>query len=149
MSTSTLYNTLKAATDEFFASLNVDSARLRACRTSDYHRSYGHNLHVSGRPEYQRGLNLDELLSHMQEAVPLFEAADGEITDLFVDESRKSVVMRTSILLTTKGTAEVVENDMVWFLVMNESGTKVRMAKEFGDSVASDRLKHLFESVKK
>lgn len=156
MSTSTLYNTLKATAKEFIDSMDVnpstfsfDRTRVLACRTSDYQQSYGHNLFVSGKPDYQRGLDIDQLISHLDEAVPLFEAVGGEVTDIYVDESRKSVVARTSIVLTPKGMSETVENDIVWFLEMDESGKKVRKAKEFMDSVAPERLNELFQSEKK
>ena len=39
---------------------------------------------------------------------------------------------------------DIVENDIVWFLEMDESGTKVRRAKEFMDSAAPKRLKELW-----
>jgi hypothetical protein len=156
MSTSTLYNRLKASAEEFVLSMDVkpstfsfDRARVLACRTSDFQQSYGHNLFISGKPNYQRGLDVDQLMSHLEEAVPRFEAVKGEVTDIYVDEPRKSVVVRSSIILKPKGMSETVENDIVWFLEMNESGEKVRKAKEFMDSVAPERLNELFQSAKK
>ena len=133
------------------STLSVDRARVLACRTSDCQQSYGHNLFISLQPadsDYRRGLNIDQLMRHLNEAVPLFEVVKGQVADTYVDESKKSVVVRSSIFLTPKGSNEVVENDIAWFLVMDELGKKVRKAMEFMDSAAPVRLEELFESVK-
>lgn len=84
---------------------------------------------------------------HLSSMVPHLESVRIEVTDVFIEEPRKSVVVRSSIFMKAKRVEETVENDIVWFLEMDETVQKVRRAKEFTDGEASARLGELIRGV--
>lgn len=155
MSTSSLYNSLKATATEFVHSTDMDSSthnlntdRILAIRTSDFQQSWGHNLFISSEPGLQGSHGTEKFMTHLATMVPHLDFVRTKVTDTFVDELRKSIVVRSSFLIKAKGVEETVKNDIVWFLEMDESGRKIRRAKEFIDSVASARLGELIRGVK-
>jgi hypothetical protein len=86
--------------------------------TSEFLQSWGHNLFISSKPGCQGSLDIDHLISHLAEMVPQYESVRTEITDVYVDEPRKSVIARSSFFLKAKGVSETVENVRLHLLLL-------------------------------
>lgn len=82
---------------------------------------------------------------------PHLESWDIKITDVMVDETRQMACVRASYFMEAKGIGEQekVENDLIWWLQMEEDGKKVEKAVEFIDGVASMKLMEVMKSMKK
>ena len=77
----------------------------------------------------------------METAIPLMERWDVTVTDVIVDVEKRKTVVRSSYWMQAKGEGKkVVEDDIVWFLNMDDDGGKVRMAVEFKDALADQKF---------
>ena len=135
VSASPLYKTLHATGLEFVRSQNKDDAqpsrmsidRIRAIRSSEnFEHSWGHDYFVNTAPHLQGTLDIDGFVAHLNKMCPFLESWDTNITDVMVDEQQKRVVLRASYYMLVKGAEAPVENDLVWFLTMDEEGRKVK-----------------------
>ena len=146
-----LYRTLFATAYEFVHShdqdrdqpsrLNLD--RVRAIRTTNHTHRFGHNFFVSFQPTFQSAHSLDQFIAHISTILPKLETWDTYITDIVVDETKKMCVVRASYFMKPSAADEPVENDLVWWLWMDEGGRKVEKAMEFIDPTAAGRIKEL------
>lgn len=129
-----------------------DAKHILSLRTPDCITSFGHRFFASGNPMTSRALSNDEFLANMGRMTPFLADWSAEVHDVLVDESRRSAVVRMSFHMTVKGANgaanETVENDMVWFLEMDESGQKVRRAVEYLDAAATGRIGALVAKVR-
>lgn len=80
----------------------------------------------------------------------MLESWDTTVTDVCVDEARRSVVVRARYGMRVKGAEVEVQNDIVWWLWMaeDEGVVKVERSVEFVDGVASGRLKEVMGEMK-
>lgn len=78
----------------------------------------------------------------MQKMIPLLESWHTDVSDVVVDEAKKMVIVRASYWMKIKGEAHV-ENDLIWWLCMDESGEKVKRGIEFLDAEATGRIAEL------
>lgn len=149
---SQLYTTLHATALAFIAAQTQDtnySSRMnfdhiRALVTPDFTHSFGHNYATSLSPPLQGMFTFDEFVSHLASMLPKLESWETTVTDVLVDEVKRTVVLRVSFMMAPKGgKGEVVENDLVWVLRMDEQGEKVRESTEFVDGVAAGRIREL------
>ncbi|KAF3917639.1 hypothetical protein AA313_de0206783 [Arthrobotrys entomopaga] len=175
-SASPLYRTIHHTCIEFLSSMSQDPSSptlinaddIRAVRTHDFQHSWGHRYAVSLHPqEYGTPVTLDEMVTHLEAAAPLFKRWDVEIEDVVVDEVRRKAVVRSTYKMQAKGASstkeesegeegegekegdgegevevkEVVENDMVWMLQLDEGGERVERAVEFKDYKADEKFK--------
>lgn len=148
---SSLYKTLFATATEFIRSQDRDDAqptrmnqnRVRAIRTSNHQHSFGHNYLVSTKPPFQGTLNADEFLAHVNGMLPKLDTWDTHITDIVVDETRKMCIVRASYYMKPLGADEPVENDLVWWLWMEDGGRRVEKAVEFVDAAATVKIREL------
>ena len=74
--------------------------------------------------------------------LPLLESWRTDVSDILVDESRKMAIVRTSYWMKAKA-ADAIENDMLWWLWMDESGETVERSMEFVDVEATKKIAHL------
>jgi hypothetical protein len=125
--------------DEYDGSPDADTTQIRAVRTQDYTHSWGHNYFVSTKPPMQGKLDLDGFLTHMQKMLPRLDSVHTYVSDVTVDEAKKTVVVRASYWMKVQGT-EAVENDLIWWLWMDESGDKVKRSVELLDAEATRRI---------
>jgi len=56
-------------------------------------------------------------MSHLAKMVPQYKSVRTEITDVYIDELRKSVIVRSSFFLKAKGVSETVENVRLYLLL--------------------------------
>ncbi|KAF1976335.1 hypothetical protein BU23DRAFT_456237 [Bimuria novae-zelandiae CBS 107.79] len=150
-SASELYKILFATAVEFIRSqdqdLNQPSRmnfdRVRAIRTSDHRHHFGHNYCVSTKPLFQGARSVEDFLAHLNAMLPKIDTWDTDITDIAVDEPRKMCVVRASYFMKPFEVNEPVENDLVWWLWMEDGGKKVKKAMEFIDPMATGRIREL------
>ncbi|KAF2259875.1 hypothetical protein CC78DRAFT_591024 [Lojkania enalia] len=146
---SEFYNGLYATAVEFVHSSDqepmaptcINHDRIRAIRsTSGFEHSWGHNYLVSIKPQLSGILDTEGFIRHMGTMTPLLESWDTIITDIFIDETKKTAVVRGSYYMVAKSAPEPIENDLVWFLTFEQDGKRVRKSIEFIDGVASQQL---------
>ncbi|KAF2704277.1 hypothetical protein K504DRAFT_495012 [Pleomassaria siparia CBS 279.74] len=150
---SPLYKTMHATAIEFIESQTLDptqptrmsTSRIRAIRSPNFTHSWGHNYHVSITPPLRGTLSVDDFIAHLESMTPRLESWDTIITDMIVDEAKLSVVVRASYHMHAKGAEEKVENDLVWFLDMEQGGKRVQKGMEFIDAMAGARLRELMQ----
>lgn len=146
---STFYKTLHATTIEFIHSLDKDDNtpdgmnidRIKKIRSSiGFEHSWGHNYLVSTAPPLAAKLDIEGLIKHLCTMLPHLESWDIQITDISIDELQRRAVVRGSYFMRAKGAQETVENDLVWFLTIEEDGKKVQKSMEFLDAAGRARL---------
>jgi hypothetical protein len=125
--------------DEYDGSSDADITKIRAVRTQDYTHSWGHNYFVSTKPPMQGAIDLDGFLAHMRKMLPRLESVHTCVGDVAVDEANKMVVVRASYWMKVNG-HEAVENDLIWWLWMDENGEKVKRSVELLDAEATKRI---------
>ncbi|KAF2684404.1 hypothetical protein K458DRAFT_388877 [Lentithecium fluviatile CBS 122367] len=152
--TSPFYKTLHATTLSFIHSLfesqsstRIDAPLIHAVHTPSYNHSWGHNYFVSTHPGLQGTHDLDSFLAHMQDMLTKLESWRTDIKNVVVDEVKRMVVVRASYWMKVKG-AETVENDLVWWLWMDESGERVERSIEFVDAEAARRIEEVMMGTK-
>jgi hypothetical protein len=161
---SSLYTTLHttalafidAQTQDPSCALRMDFDRIRGVVTPDFTHSWGHNYAVSLSPHIQGTSTFDQFISYLGTMLPRLESWETNVTDVLVDEMKRTVVLRISFMMEPKrggegkgDKGEVVENDLVWILEMDEQGKKVRGSREFVDGVAAGRIRELLMGGKK
>ncbi|KAL5376222.1 hypothetical protein PMIN02_011855 [Paraphaeosphaeria minitans] len=129
--------------------MNLD--RVRAIRTSNCTHSFGHNHMVSTMrmPMLQGELGVDAYVAHLNKMVPQMDTWEACITDIVVDETRRMCIVRASYFMKPSGAEKPVENDLVWWLWMEEGGEKVEKALEFLDGAATGRIGELIMAASK
>jgi hypothetical protein len=151
-SASAFYKALHATTIEFIRAQDQDVStpnrmdfdRIKAIRsTTGFEHSWGHNYLVSTNLPMSGTHDADSFIKHLGSMIPLLESWDTEITDIAIDELQRKAVVRGSYFMKPKGSPEAVENDLVWYLTMEEDGKKVQKSIEFLDGAAVQRMKEL------
>jgi hypothetical protein len=152
-----MYTTLHSTALAFIDAQAQDSSqpsrmnfgRIEEVCTSDYQHLWGHNYAVSQNPRLQGMHSFSDFTKHLSAMLPNLKSWETTVTDVTIDEMKKTVVLRVSLLMVPKGAEEGVENDMLWRLEMDEDGKKVRKSTEFIDGIAAGRLKEIMMSGKK
>ncbi|KAF2443060.1 hypothetical protein P171DRAFT_474339 [Karstenula rhodostoma CBS 690.94] len=154
---SQLYKTLFSTATEFIRCQDRDDSqptrmnldRVRAIRTPNHTHSFGHNHLVSTKPMLQGELGVDAFLAHVDKMVPKLDTWAARITDIVVDETRRMCIVRASYFMQPVGAEKAVENDVVWWLWVEEGGQKVKKAVEFVDGAATGRIGELLMAAQK
>jgi hypothetical protein len=154
-SASSLYQTLHQTALSFVDSLKkaedgspFNEPLFRSVRTSNYYHLFGHNHFVSTAPHLQGEKDLEGFISHVISMMPKLEKYDSNVEDIMVDESKRAVVLRATYYMKPMGAEQAVENDLVWWLWMDESGKKVERSTEFVDAFATMKLGQMLSMVK-
>ena len=128
-------------------SVAVDSVKMKALCSPDFQQSWGHHLFVSTKPQLSGKRDIDGFIDHLSFMLPRLESWDNKVTDIVVDEMKRTVVVRASYYMQAKGVQEKVENDLMWMLKMNEDGKKIVKSTEFLDGSAMERLAELMKGA--
>ncbi|KAJ4291707.1 hypothetical protein N0V90_009602 [Kalmusia sp. IMI 367209] len=152
---SDLYKNLFATATEFIRSQDQDITqptrmnlnRVRVIRAPSHQHLFGHNYLVSTKPPFQGVHSLEDFMAHLNAMLPSLDTWDTYITDIVVDETRKMCIVRASYFMKPVGVTDAVENDLVWWLWMDEGGEKVEKAMEFVDGLATGRIRELIMGV--
>ncbi|KAF2188646.1 hypothetical protein K469DRAFT_565198 [Zopfia rhizophila CBS 207.26] len=156
-SSSPVYETLHATALEFIRSQDQDPTsasrintdRLRAiCSRNDFQHSWGHHYFTTTNPTLSNTHDVDGFIAHLNSMLPRLESWDTKISSIIIDEVEKMAVVRVSYFMLVRGANEPVENDLVWFLTMDEEGRKVIRSIEFIDAAASSKLREIMRVVK-
>ncbi|KAF1960617.1 hypothetical protein CC80DRAFT_589999 [Byssothecium circinans] len=151
---SALYKTLHATALAFLNSLaspssaSPSSSPLPTLLTPSYTHSFAPTYFISQTPHLQGPFNLAAFLTHLATMTARLESWKHEVRDICVDEVKRMVVVRASYFMKVRGEeAEVVENDLVWWLWMDGEGGRVSRSVEVLDAVASGRLSDLMDGA--
>jgi ketosteroid isomerase-like protein len=146
---SSLYKTLHATAIEFVHSSDqiygsterMDTARIKNIRSENgFEHSFGHNHLVSTKPMMAGTQDADGFIQHMGKMQPYLKSWDTTITEIVIDETKKMAVVRASYHMLVEGASQAVENDILWFLTMDEDGEKVKKSVEFVDAAATQEI---------
>ena len=100
---------------------------------------FGHKFFISSTPPLQGEKTGDGFISHTTGMTSLLQTYSLEVTNECVDVQKRTVVLRVDFHMVPKGGEEVL-NDIVFWMVMNESGEMVVRCTEFVDPIASAEL---------
>jgi hypothetical protein len=154
---SATYTALKRTAQAFVAgqshqaglAARMDFQALRALTSPSFVHSFGPAYSVAQTPKLQGEFDFEGFQAHLQGMLPMLERWEIEETGLVVDEWGRSVVVRASYRMFVKGGKEGVENDVVWWLELEDErdgeggGWKVRKSTEIVDFGASRRIREL------
>lgn len=101
---------------------------------------FGHMYFVSTAPHLQRDESPEDFVSRLKSMSPVFQTWQIDITDVNVDERKKSAVVRAVFHMQAKNDPEVVQNEILFWCKMDEKGEKVLQSTEFVDPVALQAL---------
>lgn len=136
----------------------MDFPFLRSLTTPSFSHTFGPSHSVSCSPKLQGSFTIDTFITHLEGMIPNLDRWDIEVKGIVVDEVGASVVVRASYWMQVKGGTERVENDVVWWLEMEEEsregavgekreggvgGWKVRKSTEMVDMGAAGRIREL------
>ncbi|KAH7064018.1 hypothetical protein BKA63DRAFT_572456 [Paraphoma chrysanthemicola] len=123
--------------------MRMNFERLAALLAPDYRHAWGHNYATSLHPHLQGTHPFQFFTKHLEFMLPNLESWNPTITDVLVDEVKRTVMLRVSMRMRIKGSGNVeereVENDMLWKLEMDGEG-KIANSTEFVDGVAAGRI---------
>lgn len=151
------YKTLFATAIEFIRCQDRDDSqptrmnfeRVRKIRTSNFAHSFGHNYLISTKPGLQDELSIDAYIDHVKKMLLNLYAWEMHIGDIVVDETKRMCIVRASYFMKPHGADNPVENDLIWWLWMEEGGEKVEKAMEFLDGAATGKIGELIMAAKK
>ncbi|KAF2623762.1 hypothetical protein BU25DRAFT_461842 [Macroventuria anomochaeta] len=131
----------------------MDFESLRQLTTPSYTHSFGPAYSVSRAPKLQGSFTIESFIEHLGGMIPNLESWDVEVKGCVVDEVGESVVVRAGYGIQVKGAEEKIENDVVWWLELEEGakggeagegegggGWKVRKSTEMVDAGAAGRI---------
>lgn len=135
----------------------MDLAGLRERVAPSFSHSFGPNFAVSQAPKLGGAFTIDSFIDHLSNMTPALDTWDIQVKGIVVDEMGESVVVRASYGMCVKGVEEKVENDVVWWLELEErldngqigqgndgdGGWRVRKSTEMMDGAAAARIKEL------
>ncbi|KAF3043741.1 hypothetical protein E8E12_009317 [Didymella heteroderae] len=162
---STTYTGLKATALAFIAAqkhaahlaAKMDLSALRRLTTPRFCHSFGPAYSVAHTPKLQGAFDFAAFEAHLQGMLPMLERWEIRVAGAVVDEACKSVVVRATYVMYVKGAQEAVENDVVWWLELEdvpsgseaaggagtEGGWKVSKSTEIVDFGASAKIREL------
>jgi hypothetical protein len=152
---SSRYDTLKTAALGFIHAQTCNAAlptrmdfdALRALTAPGYSHEFGPAYAVSQAPKLQGRFSVDAFIQHLEGMIPNLEGWEVEVTGTVVDEVGGSVVVRAGYWMQVKGAdeEEKVQNDVVWWLEMEDGaeGCRVRKSTEMVDAGAAGRIREL------
>jgi hypothetical protein len=168
--TSNTYTSLKTCALAFIAAqkhnpnlaATMDFSALAALTTQSFTHTFGPAFSVAQTPKLQGVFDFARFRAHLESMLPMLERWEIEVTGAVVDEQGKSVVVRARYEMFVKGVEEGVENDVVWWLELEEQqcgsggghgnaadgGWRVRKSTEIVDFGASARIRELMMAGK-
>jgi hypothetical protein len=104
-----------------------------------FYMDFGHKFFVSTLPQLQGKKDGEGFVSHLSGMAGSLQTWSIDITNTAVDVETKTVCLRAEFHMMPKGGEEVL-NEILFWIVMDESGEKVAHYTEFVDPVASMEL---------
>lgn len=151
-----LYNRLRETCIEFIHSMDLlptiglpDLDRVRAVRTKDYMQHYGHVYYTTiARPGEHKSMDLEGLCDHLVQAAPFMEIPVVEIPHIMVDERKNEAAVKMVMQMRAKNSNEsLIPYEVQWVLSLDDTGTKVKVATEYIDSYAAEKMARMIAEV--
>lgn len=105
----------------------------------DFRISWGHSMFVANTPPLQGEKTGAGFIEHLLGMAHFLQTWSIDVTDVCVDVPKRKVVLRTDFHMVPKGGEEVL-NEIIFWMVTNESGDKLVRCTEFVDPVAGAEL---------
>ncbi|KAF2480595.1 hypothetical protein BDY17DRAFT_195275 [Neohortaea acidophila] len=119
---------------------NQDNAdALLANCAPTFRMSWGPAYYISTTPNLQGERTGEEFAAHLRLMAPAFQKWAIDITNMCVDVKTRTAVVRADFHMVPRGGEEVVQDLILW-MVMDESGEKVVRCTEFVDAAATVEL---------
>jgi len=101
---------------------------------------FGHAHFVSTAPHLQRDESPEDFVTRLKSMSPSFQTWSIDITDVNVDIKKQSAVVRAVFHMQAKNDAEVIQNEILFWCLMDEGGGKITSSTEFVDPAALQAL---------
>ena len=155
MADSQLYDKLTSTAKNFVLGLSPKTAgtnepdpdRLLSYAAPDLRISFGHKYFVSKSPGMQGHVAAEAFLTRMGKMAGGMQTWEIVVTDTCVDVGKKSAVLRADFNMTIPG-HQPVNNDILWWLRMDDGGAKVVEACEYIDPVASEEIMNQMKATR-
>lgn len=118
----------------------ADYDRILSCLSSDAILRFGHMHFVSTAPHLQKDESPNDFVNRLKSMSPTFETWRIDLADVNVDVEKRSAVVRAVFHMQAKNDPEVVQNEILFWCQMDESGEKVVRSTEFVDPTALQAL---------
>ncbi len=118
---------------------DFDSQAILSYLDPSFHMDWGHSFFVATMPPLQGEKTGEGFVAHMQGMAKSLQTWTIDVTTLSVDPHQKTVVIRADFNMSPKG-GEPVLSDIIFWMVLDESGEKLVRCTEFVDPVASKEL---------
>jgi hypothetical protein len=109
---------------------------------------FGHKHFVSTAPHLQHDESPDDFINRLKSMSALFETWKIDIISIAADVENSSAAVRAVFHMHAKNDPEVVQNEILFWCQMDESGSKVVESTEFVDPTALMALKPKLEAAK-
>ena len=101
---------------------------------------FGHMHFVSTAPHLQRDESPDDFIDRLKSMSPAFQTWQINIADVNVDKGKVSAVVRAVFLMQARNDPEVIQNEILFWCQMDETGEKIVQSTEFVDPAALQAL---------
>ncbi|GAB7328393.1 hypothetical protein MBLNU13_g00371t2 [Cladosporium sp. NU13] len=109
---------------------------------------FGHMHFVSSAPHLQHDESPEDFVARLKSMSPAFQTWSIDVADVNVDTKKRSAVVRAVFHMQAKNDPEVIQNEILFWCKMNESGEKIVKSTEFVDPAALQALGPKLEAAK-
>lgn len=117
-----------------------DGKRILSNLAPGFWMDFGHKFFVSTVPHLLSKKDGPGFVSHLSNMAASLQTWSIDITNIAVDVEKRTVILRADFHMVPKGGQDEVLNDIMFWIVMDETGEKVANYVEFVDPVASMEL---------
>lgn len=119
---------------------DLNTSRIRSRLSPDAILRFGHLHFVSTAPHLQKDESPDDFVNRLEKMSPALQTWSIDVADVNVDTDKKSAVIRAVFHMQAKNDPEVVQNEILFWCQMDDSGERVLQSTEFVDPVALQAL---------
>ena len=150
------YDTLSKTASDWVTSTRPTTAgsndpdynRILSLLAPDAILRFGHMHFVSSAPQLQHEESPEDFVARLKSMSPAFQTWSIDVADVNVDTKKRSAVVRAVFHMQAKNDPEVIQNEILFWCQMNESGEKIVQSTEFVDPAALQALGPKLEAAK-
>lgn len=101
---------------------------------------FGHMHFVSTAPHLQHDESPDDFVARLKSMSSAFQTWSIDVADVSVDVKKRSAVVRAVFHMQARNDPEVIQNEILFWCQMDESGGKIVQSTEFVDPAALQAL---------
>ena len=101
---------------------------------------FGHMHFVSTVPHLQHDESPDDFVARLKSMSSAFQTWSIDVADVSVDVKKRSAVVRAVFHMQARNDPEVIQNEILFWCQMDESGGKIVQSTEFVDPAALQAL---------